>query len=135
MYRFVVKNNKLDHKPFVVFFCFLAIAFFLTAHSLITQIFAISSSLIAGIISFKKAKQAHPENGTVILEYSQLRFVSDNIQLQGEISRKSYIFANYVVLRLEGFYQSHWLIISAASVEDVYFSRLKRAVIAVQQPT
>ncbi len=119
----------------MVFFCLTAIILCFAYQHVIAQLLVCFACFFLAILSFKKAKQAHPENGTVILEYSQLRFVSDNIQLQGEISPKSYIFANYVVLRLEGFYQSHWLIISAASVEDVYFSRLKRAVIAVQQPT
>ncbi|URQ91294.1 hypothetical protein J8Z25_04735 [Pseudoalteromonas sp. SCSIO 43101] len=48
---------------------------------------------------------------------------------------KSYVFANFVVIRLAGFYKSHWLIINAASVDEMSYSRLKRAIIAVQQPS
>ncbi|MCF7517076.1 MULTISPECIES: hypothetical protein [Pseudoalteromonas] len=68
------------------------------------------------------------------MQQSQLGFFNEQLQLQGEISPKSYVFANHVVIRLIGFYQSHWLIISSASVDALSFSRLRRAVIAVQQP-
>jgi hypothetical protein len=134
VYRFTVTNNTPDHKPFVVFFCLIAIILCFAYQHIIAQLLACLCCLIIAVISFKKVQQSQPEKGVVILEQTDLRFASDTINMQGQITAKSYVFANFVVLRLAGFYQSHWLIISAASVDEVSYSRLKRAIIAVQQP-
>ena len=135
MYRFTVTNNTTDHKPFVVFFCLTAITLCFVYQHVFAQLLACLACFFLAIFSFKKVQQAQPEKGVVILEQADLRFASDTINMQGQITAKSYVFANFVVLRLAGFYQSHWLIISSASVDEESFSRLKRVVIAVQQPT
>ncbi len=132
MYRFTVKNNTPDHKPFVVFFCLIAILLCFAYQHVIAQLLVCLCCLIIAVISFKKFQQAQPENGFILLEQAELRFINDTLKIQGQITTKSYVFANFVVLRLAGFYQSHWLIINAASVDEVDFSRLKRAIIAVQ---
>ncbi|MAH28251.1 MAG: hypothetical protein CMK61_06145 [Pseudoalteromonadaceae bacterium] len=135
MYRFTVTNNTPDHKPFVVFFCLTAIILCFAYQHVIAQLLACFACFFLAILSFKKVQQAQPEKGFIILEQAELRFVNDKLKIQGQITAKSYVFANFVVLRLAGFYQSHWLIISSASVDEESFSRLKRAIIAVQQPT
>ncbi|WP_421418720.1 hypothetical protein ACN9JF_11725 [Pseudoalteromonas lipolytica] len=135
MYRFSVKQNTPDHKPFVVFFCFIAIILSFAYQQLFSQCLVFVSSFIIGVISYKKVTQLQPTHGAIILEQSQLRFLNNRVQMQGAISPKSKIFSNFVVIKLAGFYKSHWLIITAASVDEVSFSRLKRAIIAVQQPT
>ncbi|MBC7009700.1 MULTISPECIES: protein YgfX [unclassified Pseudoalteromonas] len=135
MYRFTVTNNTPDHKPFVVFFCLTAIILCFAYQHVIAQLLACFACFFLAILSFKKVQQAQPEKGFIILEQAELRFVNDKLKVQGQITAKSYVFANFVVLRLAGFYQSHWLIISSASVDEESFSRLKRAIIAVQQPT
>ncbi|WOC25414.1 hypothetical protein LY624_12595 [Pseudoalteromonas sp. N1230-9] len=134
MYRFTVKNNFPDHKPFVVFFCFLALLLYFSYSHILSELLACFACLVIGVVCFKKVKQAQPSEGVIILQQSQLGFFNEQLQLQGKISPKSYVFANHVVIRLIGFYQSHWLIISSASVDELSFSRLRRAVIAVQQP-
>ncbi|MAD03087.1 protein YgfX [Pseudoalteromonas sp. MEBiC 03485] len=135
MYRFTVTNNTTDHKPFVVFFCLIAIILCFAYQHVIAQLLACLACLFLAILCFKKAQHAQPENGVIILEQAELRFVNDNLKIQGQIMAKSYVFANFVVLRLAGFYKSHWLIINAASVDEMSYSRLKRAIIAVQQPS
>ena len=135
MYRFTVTNNTPDHKPFVVFFCLTAIILCFAYQHVIAQLLACFACFFLAILSFKKVQQAQPEKGFIILEQAELRFANDKLKVQGQITAKSYVFANFVVLRLAGFYQSHWLIISSASVDEESFSRLKRAIIAVQQPT
>ncbi|WP_194442592.1 protein YgfX [Pseudoalteromonas simplex] len=135
MYRFTVTNNTPDHKPFVVFFCLTAIILCFAYQHVIAQLLVCFACFFLAILSFKKVQQAQPEKGFIILEQAELRFANDKLKVQGQITAKSYVFANFVVLRLAGFYQSHWLIISSASVDEESFSRLKRAIIAVQQPT
>ena len=119
----------------MVFFCLTAITLCFVYQHVFAQLLACLACFFLAIFSFKKVQQAQPEKGVVILEQADLRFASDTINMQGQITAKSYVFANFVVLRLAGFYQSHWLIISSASVDEESFSRLKRVVIAVQQPT
>ncbi|WP_375185211.1 protein YgfX [Pseudoalteromonas sp.] len=135
MYRFTVTNNTTDHKPFVVFFCLTAITLCFVYQHVFAQLLACLACFFLAILSFKKVQQAQPEKGFIILEQAEFRFVNDKLKIQGQITAKSYVFANFVVLRLAGFYQSHWLIISSASVDEESFSRLKRAIIAVQRPT
>ena len=135
MYRFTVTNNTTDHKPFVVFFCLTAIILCFVYQHVFAQLLACLACFFLAFLSFKKVQQAQPERGVIILEQAELRFVNDKLKIQGQITAKSYVFANFVVLRLAGFYQSHWLIISSTSVDEESFSRLKRAIIAVQQPT
>ena len=121
----------------MVFFCLTAITLCFVYQHVFAQLLACLACFFLAILSFKKVQQAQPEKGFIILEQAELRFVNDKlkVQVQGQITAKSYVFANFVVLRLAGFYQSHWLIISSASVDEESFSRLKRAIIAVQQPT
>jgi len=135
VYRFTVTNNTTDHKPFVVYFCLTAIILCFVYQHVFAQLLACLACFFLAFLSFKKIHQAQPEKGFIILEQAELRFVNDKLKIQGQITAKSYVFANFVVLRLAGFYQSHWLIISSASVDEESFSRLKRAIIAVQQPT
>jgi hypothetical protein len=135
VYRFTVTNNTTDHKPFVVFFCLTAITLCFVYQHVFAQLLACLACFFLAILSFKKVQQAQPEKGFIILEQAEFRFVNDKLKIQGQITAKSYVFANFVVLRLAGFYQSHWLIISSASVDEESFSRLKRAIIAVQRPT
>ena len=135
MYRFTVTNNTTDHKPFVVFFCLTAIILCFVYQHVFAQLLASLACFFLAFLSFKKVQQAQPEKGFIILEQAELRFVNDKLKIQGQITAKSYVFANFVVLKLAGFYQSHWLIISSASVDEESFSRLKRTIIAVQQPT
>jgi len=135
VYRFTVTNNTPDHKPFVVFFCLTAIILCFVYQHVFAQLLACLACFFSAFLSFKKVQQAQPERGVIILEQAELRFVNNKLKIQGQITAKSYVFANFVVLRLAGFYQSHWLIISSTSVDEESFSRLKRAIIAVQQPT
>ena len=119
----------------MVFFCLTAITLCFVYQHVFAQLLACLACFCLAILSFKKVQQAQPERGVIILEQAELRFVNNKLKIQGQITAKSYVFANFVVLRLAGFYQSHWLIISSTSVDEESFSRLKRAIIAVQQPT
>ena len=127
MYRFTVTDNKTDHKPIVVFFCVLTLVLCLFMNSVVAILFCIALNSVAGIIVWRKIVAAQPQQGIILLEPNQLRFEGSGRQIQGAISKQSRLLGQSVWLYINGFSKNYWLIISANSVDEQSYARLKRA--------
>ena len=130
MYRFIVTNNKTDHKPIVVFFCVLTLTLCLFTTSVLATLFCITLNIIAGFIVWRKIVTAQPEQGVILLEPNQFRFDNEERLIQGVIGKQSRLFGSSVWLYINGFSENYWLIISANSVDEQSYARLKRATLA-----
>ena len=130
MYRFIVTNNKTDHKPIVVFFCVLTLTLCLFTTSVLATLFCITLNIIAGFIVWRKIVTAQPEQGVILLEPNQFRFENEERLIQGVIGKQSRLFGRSVWLYINGFSENYWLIISANSVDEQSYARLKRATLA-----
>jgi len=69
----------------------------------------------------------HPVNGVIILEPKQIRFESEILNIQGQLTPKTKILNTSVWLHVKGFNKRQWLIISAKGVDKQSYARLKRA--------
>ncbi len=127
MYRFTVTDNKTDHKPIVVFFCVLTLVLCLFMNSVVATLFCIALNTLAGIIVWRKIVAAQPQQGIILLEPNQFRFEGSGRQIQGAISKQSRLLGQSVWLYINGFSKNYWLIISANSVDEQSYARLKRA--------
>ena len=130
MYRFTVTDNKTDHKPIVVFFCVLTLVLCLFMNSVMAILFCIALNSVAGIIVWRKIVAAQPQQGIILLEPNQFRFEGSGRQIQGAISKQSRLLGQSVWLYINGFSKNYWLIISANSVDEQSYARLKRATLA-----
>lgn len=130
MYRFTLTNNKADHVPIVA--CFSLFAFF-SAAFLTTPLGQIASVIVTGItgyITWLYFKRLHPLRGTIILDLPHCHFINFEQEIKGKISAKSRAYQHCVWLYIEGFADSHWIVINASGVDEQSFIRLKRAIIA-----
>ena len=127
MYRFTVTDNKTDHKPIVVFFCVLTLVLCLFMNSVVVTLFCIALNIVAGIIVWRKIVAAQPQQGIILLESNQFRFEGSGRQIHGLISNQSRLLGQSVWLYINGFSKNYWLIISANSVDEQSYARLKRA--------
>ena len=132
MYRFSVTNNIPDHKPFVVYFSLFAVCYSLFLTTLTAQIICLLSCAICAFISWQWYKKSHPAQGVFILASPQCRFENDSLKINGQISSRSRVYQHSVWLYIEGFANSHWLIINASGVDEQSFIRLKRATLAAR---
>ena len=130
MYRFTVTNNQTDHKQIVVFFCVLTLILCLFTTSILATLFCIALNIVAGIIVWRKIVAAQPQQGIILLEPNQFRFEGSGRQIQGVISKQSRLLGQSVWLYINGFSKNYWLIISANSVDEQSYARLKRATLA-----
>lgn len=130
MYRFTVTNNKADHKPFVVFFCLLALLLCLFLSTIKAILFCALISALIGLLVWRKVLKSHPVSGVIILQPTLFRFENNAIKIQGQIGTKSFIFASSAWLYIKGFNKNHWLIITANGVNEQSYARLKRAVLS-----
>nr|WP_249935907.1 protein YgfX [Pseudoalteromonas sp. S3785] len=76
---------------------------------------------------WQKILAIHPDSGVIILEHKQIRFENENVKIQGQITPKTIILNTSVWLHIKGFNKRQWLIISANSVNNQSYARLKRA--------
>jgi hypothetical protein len=127
VYRFTVTDNKTDHKPIVVFFCVLTLVLCLFMNSVVATLFCIALNTLAGNIVWRKIVAAQPQQGIILLEPNQFRFEGSGRQIQGAISKQSRLLGQSVWLYINGFSKNYWLIISANSVDEQSYARLKRA--------
>ena len=132
MYRFSVTNNIADHKPFVVYFSLFAVCYSLFLTTILAQIISLISCAIFGYVSWQWYKKSHPQQGVFILAPSQCRFENNTLKINGQISNRSRVYQRSVWLYIEGFANSHWLIINASGVDEQSFIRLKRATLAAR---
>lgn len=130
MYRFIVTNNKTDHKPIVVFFCVFTLVLCLFLTSAVAVLLCISLNIISGFIVWRKIRAAQPEQGVILLEPNQFRFENEERHIQGEISKQSRLVGRSIWLYINGFSKHDWLIIAANSVDEQSYARLKRATLA-----
>lgn len=130
MYRFTVTNNQTDHKQIVVFFCVLTLILCLFTTSILATLFCIALNIVAGIIVWRKIVAAQPEQGVILLEPNQFRFENEKLLIQGVIGKQSRLLGHSVWLYINGFSENYWLIISANSVDEQSYARLKRATLA-----
>lgn len=84
-------------------------------------------NILAGFRVWYQIQSAQPEEGVIILEPKHFRFINESVYVQGAISAHSCLFGNSVWLYIKGFNKNKWLIISACSVGEQNFARLKRA--------
>ena len=130
MYRFTVTDNQTDHKQIVVFFCVLTLILCLFTTSILATLFCIALNIDAGIIVWRKIVAAQPEQGVILLEPNQFRFENEKLLIQGVIGKQSRLLGRSVWLYINGFSENYWLIISANSVDEQSYTRLKRATLA-----
>ena len=133
MYRFTIDNNIADHKPFVVYFSLFAVCFSLFLTTLYAQIICLISCAVCGFISWQWYKKSHPQQGVFILAPPQCRFENNTLKINGQISNRSRVYQRSVWLYIDGFANSHWLIINASGVDEQSFIRLKRATLAARR--
>ena len=126
MYRFTVVNNKAEHRPVVLFFCLLSVVLGLYLSSFFS-IVCLTLNAIALCWVWQKILAIHPDSGVIILEHKQIRFENENVKIQGQITPKTIILNTSVWLHIKGFNKRQWLIISANSVNNQSYARLKRA--------
>ncbi|TMO03501.1 hypothetical protein [Pseudoalteromonas sp. S558] len=99
-------------------------------NSVLVMFFCVVVCSVAGLFVWRKTVASHPMQGVVILESNLFRFESDSLKIQGEINYKSRIIGNSVWLYIKGFSNNRWLIISANSVNEQSYTRLKRATLS-----
>ena len=95
--------------------------------SVAATLFCIVLNILAGIIVWRKIVAAQPQQGIILLEPNQFRFEGSGRQIQGVISNQSRLFGHSVWLYINGFSKNYWLIISANSIDEQSYARLKRA--------
>ncbi|TMO74683.1 hypothetical protein CWC17_08090 [Pseudoalteromonas sp. S3785] len=127
MYRFTVVNNKAEHRPVVLFFCLLSVVLGLYLSSFFSIVVCLTLNAIALCWVWQKILAIHPDSGVIILEHKQIRFENENVKIQGQITPKTIILNTSVWLHIKGFNKRQWLIISANSVNNQSYARLKRA--------
>lgn len=127
MYRFTVVNNKAEHRPVVLFFCLLSVVLGLYLSSFFSIVVCLTVNAIALCWVWQKILAIHPGSGVIILEHKQIRFENENVKIQGQITPKTIILNTSVWLHIKGFNKRQWLIISANSVNNQSYARLKRA--------
>lgn len=127
MYRFTVVNNKAEHRPVVQFFCLLSVVIGLYLSSFFSIVVCLTLNAIALCWVWQKILAIHPDSGVIILEHKQIRFENENVKIQGQITPKTIILNTSVWLHIKGFNKRQWLIISANSVNNQSYARLKRA--------
>lgn len=127
MYRFTVVNNKAEHRPVVLFFCLLSVVIGLYLSSFFSIVVCLTLNAIALCWVWQKILAIHPDSGVIILEHKQIRFENENVKIQGQITPKTIILNTSVWLHIKGFNKRQWLIISANSVNNQSYARLKRA--------
>ncbi|KPH91286.1 hypothetical protein CWC14_11790 [Pseudoalteromonas sp. S3260] len=96
-------------------------------NSVVATLFCIALNTLAGIIVWRKIVAAQPQQGIILLEPNQFRFEGSGRQIQGVISKQSRLLGQSVWLYINGFSKNYWLIISANSVDEQSYARLKRA--------
>ncbi|MBQ4831934.1 hypothetical protein J8L70_01645 [Pseudoalteromonas sp. MMG010] len=133
MYRFSVLNNKVDHQPVVVFFLLICLLTGILAPSWKTLFVIFIINGFAAWWVWQKIHTITPRNGIIVLDANLLRFSNQQSNLQGEITKKSWVFNAYVLLNLQGFSHTHWLIISANGIDSQSFVRLKRTIVTIKQ--
>ncbi|MEM6981575.1 MAG: hypothetical protein AAF510_01130 [Pseudomonadota bacterium] len=98
--------------------------------SILATLFCIAVNIVAGIIVWRKIVAAQPEQGVILLEPNQFRFENEKLLIQGVIGKQSRLLGRSVWLYINGFSENYWLIISANSVDEQSYTRLKRATLA-----
>ncbi|WP_327077822.1 protein YgfX [Pseudoalteromonas sp. P1-13-1a] len=111
----------------VQFFCLLSVVIGLYLSSFFSIVVCLTLNAIALCWVWQKILAIHPDSGVIILEHKQIRFENENVKIQGQITPKTIILNTSVWLHIKGFNKRQWLIISANSVNNQSYARLKRA--------
>ncbi|WP_327077926.1 protein YgfX [Pseudoalteromonas sp. P1-7a] len=111
----------------VLFFCLLSVVIGLYLSSFFSIVVCLTLNAIALCWVWQKILAIHPDSGVIILEHKQIRFENENVKIQGQITPKTIILNTSVWLHIKGFNKRQWLIISANSVNNQSYARLKRA--------
>lgn len=111
----------------VLFFCLLSVVLGLYLSSFFSIVVCLTVNAIALCWVWQKILAIHPGSGVIILEHKQIRFENENVKIQGQITPKTIILNTSVWLHIKGFNKRQWLIISANSVNNQSYARLKRA--------
>ncbi|WP_327077724.1 protein YgfX [Pseudoalteromonas sp. P1-25] len=111
----------------MLFFCLLSVVIGLYLSSFFSIVVCLTLNAIALCWVWQKILAIHPDSGVIILEHKQIRFENENVKIQGQITPKTIILNTSVWLHIKGFNKRQWLIISANSVNNQSYARLKRA--------
>ncbi|WP_349654487.1 protein YgfX [Pseudoalteromonas sp. S3785] len=111
----------------MLFFCLLSVVLGLYLSSFFSIVVCLTLNAIALCWVWQKILAIHPDSGVIILEHKQIRFENENVKIQGQITPKTIILNTSVWLHIKGFNKRQWLIISANSVNNQSYARLKRA--------
>ncbi|WP_349665942.1 hypothetical protein [Pseudoalteromonas sp. S3776] len=111
----------------MLFFCLLSVVLGLYLSSFFSIVVCLTLNAIALCWVWQKILAIHPDSGFIILEHKQIRFENENVKIQGQITPKTIILNTSVWLLIKGFNKRQWLIISANSVNNQSYARLKRA--------
>jgi len=81
----------------------------------------------------QKIKSLQPYDGTILLEQQQLSFHRDGLNINGNISAKTFILGDTIYLCVQGLTKRYWLVLATSSIDEQSLARLKRAIFSVSR--
>lgn len=133
MYRFTLSGNRGDHKPIVVAAVVFVLFSGLYLHTFIAKVIALISTSLVAFLVIQKIKSLQPYDGTILLEQQQLSFHRDGLNINGNISAKTFILGDTIYLCVQGLTKRYWLVLATSSIDEQSLARLKRAIFSVSR--